>query len=104
MAVAWKEQGHIQLLQAFHRAELLLEIPPAVTLRSDNDRLRRTPPEVITAEEHLPALTQQDGHGSRRVPGAGDQLHRPIEGHGRETADLMLSPWSGIGIGLALIE
>ena len=57
VAMARKQPSHIEILQLFEGADLLLEIPPAVLLGAHQHLLLGVPPEVITTKQHAAGLT-----------------------------------------------
>ena len=62
MAMARKQPGHIQRLQPFQRTDLHAEIPQAVTIGTDQNRVLAIPSEVIAAEQHAALIPQQQTH------------------------------------------
>ena len=74
VAMARKQPGHIQGLQAFERTDLHVEIPPAVPLGTDQHLLLAAPPDVIAAEQHTALIPQQQRQRTGGVTGSRHQL------------------------------
>ena len=98
VAMARKQPGHIQRLQSFQRTDLHAEIPPAVTLGTDENPLLTVPLDVIAAEQHAALIPQQQGHGTGRVTGSGHELKLRCQSDRLLAVQDLLRRWSGIGI------